>query len=329
MKFDIIRQQVFTSLVTLFVMSLAGVFVLLVGVHSSLELVANESLLGGYIIDFQHSHVAWSAIISSAMIFISAVKLGRVVSTQNLFEVSTSIQLPLIGVMMWCVTLGADFLLSATVVTLSATIVREFLLAMRNTNYLPNLFNAALALSLLPLIYTPAAMMWIIVPFILLWVGVTLREWIVGVVGLLLPVAIVSYIFWLCGAELLLPVESMAAMFVEWSTLADISGIMLFRSLIIAVALLLTLLSMVWVKNALYKNRRRMHITLITILFALSTLVTPSATLLSFALLAPPLAITTAYAAVNLRGTVANILYFTFLALLVLSMFTPLYLPLL
>ncbi len=310
-------------------MSVVGVFVLNAGVHLPFKLVESDSFFGAQINLFQSQNPFWAASLSSLMIFLSVRKLARVVSTQNIFGVTSSIHLPIIGVLLWAVTLSESYLLTALVATLSSVVVGGFVLSVRGSEHYAALFNASLTLSLLSLLYAPALVMLALAPTAMFILRATLREWIVTVFGLLLPISLVAYIYWLGGADFTYVYSCVAQGFVSHSHLLDFRILLLFRTVIVALALLLSLISIAWFKsNNAFKARARLQIIASTVIISLLTLLAPSASLLSFALVAPAVAILASFTMVHLRGRVANVLYFIFLTLLVLAMFTPLYLPL-
>ncbi len=328
MKFNITRQQVFPSLVTVFITSLIGAFVLARGSHGAVQLLSSESILGNYITEFQASHSGWSALIAALLIFLTATNLGRVISTQNLYSSATSIQIPMLGALIWCMVISRNSLLASIVISLSAQGLGGLLYAARNNNHLGYLFNASLAFSILPLFYTSAITLWIAIPIIMLFVGFTLREWIISISGLLLPLFSISYIYWLCGYDFIYASETMIIMLTEKSNIFDLRILMPFRTTALAISLLLAIGSTIWIGESVPKSRIRLQITFIAAISSLLSLFSPSATLLTFALATPALAILASLTMVHLPAIAANIIYSLLFLLLLLAAFNPLYLPL-
>ncbi|MFR9503643.1 MAG: hypothetical protein SNH73_04245 [Rikenellaceae bacterium] len=328
MKFDITRQQVFPSLLTLFFMSVIGAIVLCGDDYISNEMIESDSLLGGYITAFQHAAPIWSALIASSMLFVSCFRLGRRISVQNIYSDTTSIHIPLLGVVGWCMILTEEFLLATLIFTLSSLAVDYILHAVRNGRSLTYLLNVGIALSILPLLYTPLLVMWVGVILSLILLDVTFREWIVCIMGLLLAPAITLYILWLLGDDFMEAPRAMAQMFLEPSTLFELSTIPLFRTAITALTTILALLSALWFKDNLHKTTTRLQISLTMLCCALLSLAIPSASLLSLSAAAPMIALLASLSLVRLRGWITNVAYFMLLLLLLLALFIPLYLPL-
>ncbi len=328
MKFNVTQQQVFPSLVTLFITSAMALYALLSGGDSRVELIPNESLLYGYIAWFQTSHIVWSAIIATLLIFISATSMGRIVSTQNIYGRTTSIQIPLLGVLLWSVSLGGDFLLSAVVIFIFSQVTGGLLSAMRVNSYMGHLFNASLALAVLPTIYPSALLMWGVMPLVLIFGRFTLREWIAMVVGLLLPIALLSHIYWLAGHYPLFVVHSILEGLLRESNIFHLENLIPLRMAIWGVGILLSWLSVVWFGRATHRSRLRLSIVMLLLFASLLTLLSPSATLVSFTMAAPTIAILSSLTMTLLPARMANIIYSLLFVLLFAAMFIPLYLPL-
>ncbi|MFI3333283.1 MAG: hypothetical protein SNI51_06900 [Rikenellaceae bacterium] len=328
MKFDITRQQPFSSLVTLFVTSIIGFFILLSGSHSLAEFVVSDSVLGVYVTELQHNYRVWSAIIASVALMLSATWLGQMISVHSLYGGSTSLHLPLLGVLLWSTLLGGEPLLASLVLTLVVVALGSLYIASRGSGYISALFDASFALSILPLLYSPSIILWVAMPLILIFVGATLREWVVAVVGLMLPFCLVSYIYWLFGYDFLFVGESLLSIVNTPSGADTVESIPIFRCAIVVISLLLALLSLFWFRDALPRTRGRLYVTYTLFVASLLTLLFTSVTALSFVLVAPMAATLLSLSLVRMRGLVVNIIYVLLLVLLLCAMFSPIYLPL-
>ncbi len=325
MKFDITQQRAFSTLVTIIIMSILGVMALLRIEAAASNIIVSDSLLGGFISEFQHSHTPLSAIVAAVAILYSSIWLGHIVSQLNLFGLNTSIQLYVISALFWCIIYGDDFLLSTAVATLMTQATGYLLRAVRSNNNLSHIFNAALSLSIIPTLYTSSAIVWGILPIMLIIMGVTFREAIITLVGLALPCLAVLYFYWLHGAEFVDTARSIYAIFMEDSNLFEITEIALFKGSTIALALLLSILSIFWLEGNIHRNQVRLIVCAALSMGAMLSLLSPSANMLTLPLLAPPLAILTSYAMASMRGVVANSVYFLLLILLLAELFYPLY----
>ncbi|MFI3323217.1 MAG: hypothetical protein SNI45_02110 [Rikenellaceae bacterium] len=328
MTFDIRRQSVLTSLTTLFVMCVAGFIALYYGDHISSESIPNSSLLGGYVTSFQQMYPLWGAALTALIIFYSSYWLGRNLSTQNVYSSSVSLQLPLLGAMGWSVVLSGDALLSSLIFSTMTIAVGALQRTVRHGNTLPQLFNATLALSLLSLLYPPTIMVWLSMPILLLVIGEPFRSWIVAFVGLLFVPLFVFYIFWLFGDDFMEAPQQCWNYYITFSGLLDFRLVMPFRYAIMLLAVILALLSTLWLNGSVQRTRVRLQICFILLLASIVSFATPSATMLSFGLLAPVAAVLMTLSLTNVKPLVANITYLLVLALVALSLFTPLYLSL-
>ncbi len=328
MKFNIIRQQVLPSLLTLFVTCLVGMFSLLAREYVGVGLDSGSSMLGAYITDFQNNHRVWSAIITSLVIFLLSLNLGGLISRSNLYSTTTHIQIPLLGMVLWAACLNEQYLLSVLLAAFSAQVIGGFLVSVRNGLVLAPLFNASMLLSILSLLYPAAVVLWLAVPICLIFINVTGREWIVSLLGLLLPLATLSYIYWMLGEEFLFVSRTMLGLLLTPSSLFALGAILPYRFLIVATMLLLALFSLLWAGGDIHKSRVRLQIIIVMFFASVATIVVPSATLLTLPLLAPMCVVLASLALVNLSASVVNVVYFMTLALLFLSFFFPQVLPL-
>ncbi len=327
MTFDITRQQLFPSLLTLLACSVAGTLSLYKGGYLDVEMIQSEALLSSYINSFQLLHPLLAAIIASTLILFSAVWLGQIISAQNILNTNTTIHIPLLGVMLWVATLNPEYLRSALIILFVVRAMGSLLHSAHNTMTSAPLFNASLSISLLPLIYAPAVLLWAMLPIILIFMAITLREWLIAIVGVILPAAGVVYIFWFFGGEFIPTFELMIEQLTECShILTQFEKIPAFRSSILGVGLILSLISTLWIGGTHSRTRLRLTIGVIMLLSALLSFTIPSASLLTSSLIAPPLAMLTALSLVHMRGWPASIIYFSLIILLLLAMITPQYL---
>ncbi len=327
MKFDITRQSIFSVLLTLVVMSVVGLCAL-VNIESSEGVIyLTESLLGEPIVQLQRSHPTLSAIFSAIAVLSSAVWLGRVATVFNLYGISTTIQLFITGSLMWCAVACEEYLLASIIASLTSLAIGHMLRIVKVKD-LADTFNAWIALSLLPLIYPPSVVMWLSLPIILITTDASLRVAIVSIVGLLLIPLATIYIYWLCGADFLATLASNVDMLTANANLLSTATIPIFQTAMLGISALLAIISLVWIGGLIHRTRVRFTIIFTLILCAACTIFIPSFTMLSLPLLAPPLALAASFALARLRGIVATITYILFIILLLLLMFSPIYLPL-
>ncbi len=328
MKLDITRQQPFPSLVTIFVTSIIGMFVLIGGHHLLFEFPSVDSLLGDYILSFQQSHRVSSSILTTCIILCSSLILSRVASMHNLFSDSTSIHIPILGVMLWCVVLNDEYLISVLTLQLIIWVVQSMFFAMRNNSSVVHLFNASLALGLLPLLYPSGAALWVALPIILMLSSGTWRESLSIVAGLILSLGGVSYIYWLCGYNILYVSQTIIDTIVDSTfPLLSFHTILLYRVVIFLVISILALVSPLWFGFSLPRSRGRLQGLYTLLVVSLLTYLLPSSTMLTFVILAPIVALLATFTMVRLRGSVVSVIYLILLFMLLFSMFAPQYIP--
>ncbi len=332
MKFDITNQQLFTSLTTLIVVATMGTIATTQGGFTPLEAVSSPSLFGGFVDNFKSNHRTWAIIISSFITLSASISLGRVMTAFNIFDRACFIQLPIAGVIAWSVGQSSAYLTSALTLYLVVSFIRSIFRGERNDNRgsLEHLFNSAMLLSLLPIFYSPAIILWGVIPFTLLVMGVTLREWIVMLVGLITPLLVVLYVNWLCGGEFIYPVHLFLDLLRSDTNMLHHSVLPLFDTIIIGVLLICSIIGVVIViiSENVHRIKVRQRIVVVLFIAGLFTILAPSANVNTLTLLTPAFAVLTSITLVRIRGLFATIVYSLLLILFILSEFTPLYLPL-
>ncbi len=332
MKLDITNQKLFTSLTTLLVVATLGTIATTQGEFTPLEMVGSPSLLGGFVDNFESRHRIWAIIISSVITLSSSISLGRVMTAFNIFDRACFIQLPVAGVIAWSVGQSDAYLTSALILYLAVNFIRSIFKGVRNDNRgsLEHLFNSAMLLSLLPTFYSPAIILWGVIPITLLVMGVTLREWIVMLVGLITPPLIILYLSWLCGNEFLYPAHLFLSLLQFDTNMLHPGVLPLFDGVIIGVLLICSVIGVVIVaiSESVHRIKVRQRIVVVLFIAGLVTILAPSANVNTLTLLTPALAVLTSITLVRIRGLFATIVYSLLLLLFILSEFIPLYLSL-
>lgn len=241
---------------------------------------AVESLLSPHLATFQDLFPI-NSIIVSILFFITGAMLNVMLATRyNLFTTST--QLPLLFYICFVVgfSTSSDTLASALAACLMTLSMRDLFRTYESNGRTSKLFSGCFWMGLLPLIYPATITLWI-APFLFLILFVkSLREISVVICGLILPLAIYTYLQWLWGGEFVAPIlhlfGSIAERFSYPSTLD--SDILRCHTILGSVTALLGFISLLQVErmSLRFVARTRLYCTFITVILGVFMLILPS-----------------------------------------------------
>lgn len=286
---------------------------------------AVQSLPGLWIGDFQQLFPRISWALWYLFHLAAAVTLGRMGLRHKLYASNTLLAVPLYGVVACGIFVADDFLAGALGALLLARAMRNFCASYRNGYAFSSLFRGALYLGLLVVIYPAALPLLLLAPLVMILFKRTLREWIVLICGLLLPLASLCYLYWAVTGAYLPPLEQMAMMVTssERLSLFDEASVLLIAQLVVLLAT--SLCALFYYLSDIYAatSKARAILSAHVWLFLLcgAGLMMPSATTNSLTLLAVAVVMLLPFLFVRIRPLVANILYGTFLLLFVLRLF--------
>ncbi len=158
------------------------------------------SVLGAFLQEFQDHFPAWSKVISAVMVILAGFQTGRLTVRYGLYPVTTSLAIPLYGIVACCIAIGQEYLVSFTSAYVLMLSTRQFFAAYRHGYAIGTVFRASFYLGLLPLLYAPA---WPLVSlFVLAAICFrrTLREVVVSLCGVVFPVLTACYVTWWRGS---------------------------------------------------------------------------------------------------------------------------------
>ncbi len=198
MKTDIVRQPfLLASASSLVLAGLGAAF----NLPSDAVSGSAAAPLGGFISAFQHSYPVWSAV----AVFVAAVCLGYMLMRSSvrydLYGSRTYVVIVLFPLVACCVTGGGEWLRNWCAMAALVLAGCNYEAGFKRSYRFGEIFRGSFFLGMVPLIYAPAIPLLLLLPLLLFVFRRPAREVPVALVGLLLPTAMASYVWWACGSD--------------------------------------------------------------------------------------------------------------------------------
>lgn len=261
-KIDITRQPLLLALATSLALTVLGLsfrlpFDVPLPAHSI------ETPLGALLAAFQRSHHGWSIVAVFLTAISTAYLATRSTVRYDLYTRRTYISMVMFSLCACCLFGCEEWLRSwATLLTLQLA-CRNFEAGFRRSYAFGESFRGAFFLGLVPLIYAPAATVLFTLPLLIFLFRRPAREVPVALVGVCLPWAISSYVWWGMGYEFGYVAEQTIAAALTPSGYSLFGGAQIFDLLAMGAVLFVVLMSLgVYMieLGALKFKARRVHI---------------------------------------------------------------------
>lgn len=295
MKFNIARQPLPLAFLTL--VALALVAMCCGGTPDGVGAEAGPlvPVLGQVIAGFQASHPFWTRLTGGFLLLFTGLVVGRISIRYKLYTSNSFLPLPLYGMAVCGVALGANYLVGLTASALLALALKNGCRACRTDYGFDAVFRCGLYLGVLPLVSAPTLSLWLMLPLTLLIFRRTLREAAVAVIGLMLPLLVACYLTWGFGGGFLDPLTTLWQGLVVGEPFSFVWAFSLPKLLLFITLLLLDLLAVILLisNRPTGGNKPRTILLFATgsLVIALLGLLLPSASPESIALVAAPSAL--------------------------------------
>ncbi len=330
MKFNITHQRLFAALTSLLLITIAGAVALTWAQFTNIEQIPSSSLVASFFESQRGRFPTLQIILTLALCTSAIYTTGRTVATYKLFTTSYYIQMPLMALIVWSVALSSSYVLASLIIYISSLLLSNLLRIVRSGTTAGEVLNTALLASTLVLLYPPAIVMWAVIPIALFIAQIPLREWLVALVGLILPPFATMYIAWLAGGEFLYIARYFWELLISESGLLTINEVPLFEISIISIVVFLALIGVLIILFSESTHRTKIRLFLISLLSlaCLATTLLPSASIHTLSLAAPSLALLSTLALIRLPRWFSNFSYLLLVLLFLLDIAIDLYLPL-
>ena len=258
---------------------------------------SNPTPVGSLLQGVQQSLPILSALAWSLLLMFAGLDAGRYGPRFSLYPAYTLMAIPIFGVVAGAVMVSGEYLVSGCAMMLMLLGTKYIIRCVMRSESFNDLSLSMLCYGALPLLYAPAALLYVALPFMVLVVRNTWRDWVVGVSSMLFPLLSVSYWYW-CAGEGFLTIGKQI-----YTSLLTPSGFSIFSTLNMAsIALLGIIIIMVLCAVSLIisdryslkvKSRAVMRFNGFMLLVAIVMFFMPGSTATLFAILATPVAILT------------------------------------
>ena len=326
MKFgDIIRQPLPVATFTFLVVVVAAFARAWVTQRFAGEIPAVNAPLGHYTAAFRLSWPLLSAAVSIVMLFAAGFLIGRNTVRAELYTTRCFLAMPLFGVVSCGVLLSYDFLTQSLTLLLMALASRNYYNSFHRHYCFDRMFRGSLYVGLIPLIYAPGVGLLLLIPLVVLLFRRTLREAVVALAGVVLPLFFVSFIHWAVGGGFDEPARQIAAAVMADSGYHFFGGNTLFSLIAWGLILFLVICSAASVLLDVYTLRAKPRNILFYNLYVLCVVAgiyfVPGSTAVTLTLAAPAAATLIPVVLTKFNSPVASMFYMVLILLsLILGM---------
>ncbi len=217
MKFDIARQPLVPALLTLLIFVIvamcgAGQGVATPSVWSAVSAGIDGLELTMPAVWIERFQISWPRLarwISAFLILFAGLGVGRISIRHNLYGVGTCLNIALYGAILCGCFIDGNCLTTSVLALLSVRMMRNFSCAFRSSYAFDAIFRAGLYLGLAMLVSAEAAVLSLLMVIAVIMFRRTHRETLVGTIGLLLPIAALSYVNWGIGGSFTAPATAL------------------------------------------------------------------------------------------------------------------------
>ena len=257
------------------------------------EMVANTTTPIGILLqNLQTKIPALATIVWAMVVMIAGLSVGRYAAKYSIYPAYTLMAIPVLGTVATAVMVSGDYLVSSVALLLMLNATKYLHRGVMRTKSFSDLSLAMLCFGAIPLVFAPAAIFYAVLPFFVLVIHNSWREWVVSLCSLLFPIAAICYWSWCAGSEFLSPVQQ-----IYDSMLAD-SEFKLFSTLnpasilLLGVVIMMVLCAVSLIISDRYSlkvnSRAVMRFNALLFVACIAIFLLPSCTATTFALIAVP-----------------------------------------
>lgn len=266
----------------------------------------------------------WQALISSMLLFLTATMVNRTAVKIGIFSGFGTLPMTLYGFIA-CGVLMTPNLLTASVAALFVALGMMFMLrATAVFGDKESVFTGALFLGTAAVVYPPCMVIAVVMMLAVLIIPLNIRQMIIAFVGLVLPIAAVSYANWYMGGELLsVPIAMWESLFASnnLSLLEPLAVVTVLIALVVVVLLLWGIsVGLYYRYSLLVPVRKSMVLEIVLLVATIGMLFLPGCGITMLPIIAVPAAVVAAFAIDRMSQKMANIFYGALVLLVLLHL---------
>lgn len=310
---DFIRQPLSVATITFLIVIVAAFVRAWATRHFVGEIPLLCAPLGRFTAALRISWPLLSLAASIVMLFAAGLFIGRSTVRAELYAARCFLAMPIFGIAGCGIVLSDDFLTQSLTLLLIVLASRNFYNSFHRHYCFDRMFRGALYVGAIPLVYAPGTPLLLLVPIVVLLFRRTLREAVVALTGMLLPLFFTCFIRWAVGGTFDEPVRQIFDAMTLPSGYRFFGGSTLFSFIACGLILFLTICAAASFLFDMYALRTKPRNILFYNFYMLCIVIgiyfVPGSTSVSPTLAAPAAAILVPVALTKLNGSVASILY--------------------
>lgn len=323
MRFDITRQQLFGSLITLLLLVVCLIIRLSSGNFAPIETVEIDSILGKFICGLQGSYPKMSIIAFSLLTLYTAISVGRMGAKNSLFGDSCMLPISILALWLGSVSLNSCYLLSSILMVLFYLAITNIFSSVRIDDVTSRLFDAALYMGIMPLLYAPSIVLWVIIPLVLITLRRTYREAFASLIGLCVAPFAYLYIRWFQGDPFSESIDRFMETLTTHAHFELPTEVPIIRCVVCGAWLLIVgfgIFSAVTMEAPKRVKVRKTALILLTLSICSTALLPSFSPMLTISLASVCATLLATFSLMRLRGMVATIIYFVLIVLFVVAL---------
>ncbi|MFI3302903.1 MAG: hypothetical protein SNH35_05770 [Rikenellaceae bacterium] len=320
--FEVRRHSRLGAVIVAATLSIVAVLYLSLVPCSGFESIVSPSVWGSAVDGWQVAHPVWSSIFLWFLITYLSVKLGQLVSRYDLYGSKSYLTMEFFPMLSVGLAVNVASLRGVLVAMLVTYSLIRYASSYRNANCVGVLLSGSVALGVAVLLYSPAIVLWGVVPFVLVIFERTIREVIVAMVSLLIVPFAYIYSLWVMGGDFGCELSRFVGLIVVDSGYSVWASLSVVAICVVGIVLCLTINSALIIsllENTI-KARRRLKIVAIYAVAIAAMLAMPSSDSVVFAIMAIPASILIPITLLSFGRKMSFIIYVLLFGCLVVNM---------
>ena len=290
----VVQHRIFDLSVTLIIVVTLSTFRSLFMPVGDEAIVNTPTPVGILLQNMQSNMPMLSAVVWWVSLLFAGFSVGRYAAKYSIYPAYTLMAIPVLGVMATAVMVSGDYLVSSVAMLLMLYAIKYLHRGIMRTKNFSDLSLAMLCFGAIPLVFAPAALMYVALPVLVLVVHNSWREWVVSVSSLLFPLLTICYWGWCAGEDFLHPAEQIYASLFTTSEFELFSTLNPASLILLGVVIMMVLCAVSLIISDKYSlkvnSRAVMRFNSLLLLLCVGMFFLPSCTATAFAVIAVPVA---------------------------------------
>lgn len=291
----VIQHRIFDLSVTLLIIAIVTTVRVALWPTESESIANITTPIGAFLHQWQDSLPVISAFVWCVTLFIVGLGIGRQGVRYSIYPAYTLMGIPVFGILASAVVGSDAFLMASVAVIILFLALKSMLRFIMRTERFGDLSLSMLYFGLLPLVYAPAALLYVMLPIMMLFVRASWRDMVVTIASLALAPAALCYWQWCAGGAFKAPAVNIYDMLFSSTDFHFFDSLNVATIIVLGVILVMLFCTMALTISDRYsikvKSRVVMRFNALLALAFASMFCLPSASSILYVLLAVPVAL--------------------------------------